>query len=135
MLNKLFVISLMFYYLIGSMLLPFGDFNNMKDLTSMYKHCKSTEEKDLTVFDFVTEHLIDIDCLFEAHESDEPDEKPHVPLQTQHQVQSYQIVFEMPSFKPQPSFEFIEIVKPIGNYISNYSFTKVSTIFHPPSLV
>lgn len=135
MIKRLSVISIMFYYLIGSMILPFGDFNHMKDLANMYRHCKSTEDQHLTIIDFATEHLIDLDCMFEIHEEEEAGEKPHVPIQTQHQMQNYQIVFDIATYKLQPTFEFIEIVKPIGNYISNYSFTKVSAIFHPPSLV
>ena len=41
----------------------------------MYKHCKSTEDKDMTPLDFITDHLINIDGIFDKHDN-EDEQKP-----------------------------------------------------------
>ena len=45
----------------------------------MYNHCKSTEDKDMTLIDFITDHLINIDRLFDKHDKGDS-QKPHAPV-------------------------------------------------------
>ncbi len=61
-----------------------GDFSVLNDIPKMYQHCKATEDKDMTPFDFITDHLINIDCLFDKHENGDS-QKPHAPYQYHHQ--------------------------------------------------
>ncbi|MEO8085734.1 MAG: hypothetical protein ABI763_02880, partial [Bacteroidota bacterium] len=56
-------ILILSYYVAVNLCLPQGDFSAVVDLPQMYRHCKSTENKDMTPFDFVTDHLINIDGL------------------------------------------------------------------------
>ena len=49
----------------------------------MYAHCKTTEDKDLSVLDFISDHLINIDGLFDAHNNGDH-QKPHKPFNFNH---------------------------------------------------
>lgn len=73
------------YYLLGNLLLPMGDFSAIVDLPAMYNHCKATEDKDLGPLDFITDHLINIDGLFDDHAHGDP-QKPHTPFPFHHQL-------------------------------------------------
>ena len=46
-----------------------GDFSMLNELPEMYSHCKATEDKDMTPLDFITDHLVNIDGLFDKHEN------------------------------------------------------------------
>ena len=73
----------MTYYFFGTFCLPQGDFSAIADLPKMYQHCKATEDKDMTPLDFLTDHLINIDGLFDKHDNGD-DQKPHSPIQFHH---------------------------------------------------
>ena len=64
----------------GNLLLPLGDFSALSQLPDMYHHCKTVEDPDMNLADFVTEHLLNLGEIFE--ENDEPDEHelPHSPI-------------------------------------------------------
>lgn len=49
----------------------------------MYEHCKKTEDKDMTAFDFITDHLLNIDGIFDKHDNGD-EQKPHSPVQYNH---------------------------------------------------
>ena len=66
--KKGLTVLLLLYYTFGSLILPDGDFSVLPDLPKMYQHCKETEHPDLTIFDFITDHLLNIDGLFDAHD-------------------------------------------------------------------
>jgi hypothetical protein len=59
-----------------------GDFAVLKDLPEMFRHCKATEDRDLDVFEFFTEHVFPIGQLIEGteHEPEEDGDKPHTPI-------------------------------------------------------
>ena len=125
---KLLAILLLSYHLFGTMCLPMGDFSMLADLPKMYQHCKATEDADLDVFDFVTDHLIDVDCFFDAHEEDE--QKPHQSSTFGHAAQ--QINFTTPVVD---NFFYEErVIKNIQSVlISNFIPTGfLATIFRPP---
>ena len=48
----------------------------LNEIPEMYHHCKSTEDKDMTPLDFITDHLVNIDGLFDKHENGD-EQKPH----------------------------------------------------------
>jgi len=122
-------ILLLIYYLSGTLLLPMGNFSAMLDLPEMYSHCKSTEDKDMTVVDFITDHLVNIDCILDKHDKGD-EQKPHTPIPLNHT--QIQVVFTAQQF-------IVSLIKPciieneypvfIDNfYLSGY----IPEIFHPP---
>lgn len=124
MLTRLISIALVTYYLLATFCLPQGDFSTIQDLPEMYAHCKATEDKDMTVFDFVTDHLINVDCLFDKHEKNDP-QKPHAPIQLHHQYVYY--CTSLKEFKIEECYgSFIgKVVIPARQnlYLSDYSFS------------
>ncbi len=118
-----------FYYLLGTVLLPGGDFSILPKLPAMYENCKLTEDKVMGPVDFITDHLINIDGVFDSHgQGDE--QRPH---QNHNRVSTNSTLFvfnlaqycqylnsfiEVPGFSPN-------IQKPILDGIS-------SDIFRPP---
>ncbi|MEJ7694386.1 hypothetical protein [Daejeonella sp.] len=87
-------IFLLVFYSFGSSCLPLADFSLLQYLPEMYQHCKATEDKDMAPLDFLTDHLINIDSLFDRH-SNGDEQKPHSPLQNQHI--SHFVVFQIPT--------------------------------------
>ena len=59
----------------------------LNEIPEMYHHCKSTEDKDMTPLDFITDHLVNIDGLFDKHENGD-EQKPHTPIQNVHHGQT-----------------------------------------------
>lgn len=117
------------FYALGTLFLPLGDFSLLQDLPQMYQHCKTTEDKDMTAIDFITDHLINIDSIFDKHENGD-DQKPHIPVQYHsQQLQTIYLiqVFEIPDANPivlNNKFpDYSEII-----YLSDYIFK----IFRPP---
>ena len=80
--QKFWVILLLVYFVSGTLLLPQGDFATLPDIPRMYAHCKDTEDKDLDVLDFVTQHLFMLDDVM--GEQPEPEDKPHQPVEFHH---------------------------------------------------
>lgn len=95
----------------------------------MYRNCKATEDKDMTPIDFLTDHLINIDCLFDKHGNGD-EQKPHAPYHFHHQkMQNYYSTQEFKATGNNISISQTEI--PIYKehlYRSNY----LSLIFRPP---
>lgn len=69
---------LLMFYAAGSLLLPGGHFELLKELPEMYRHCKATEDKDLTPLDFVKDHLTCFDALVDSHPPGD-EQRPHSP--------------------------------------------------------
>ena len=126
--TKFFAIILLSYHLFGTMCLPMGDFSMMADLPKMYQHCKATEDKDLTIVDFLTDHLVDVDCFFDAHEQDE--QKPH-------QSSSFSHVAQQINFTT-PVVDYLFFTEKLTEnlpqiFVSNFIPTDfLATIFRPP---
>lgn len=85
-LNKRFNIFFLVFYSLGTFCLPKGDFSVLQDIPEMYRQCKETEDKDMGPFDFITDHLLNIDGIFDKHKNGD-DQKPHKQKQIDHQVQ------------------------------------------------
>lgn len=89
--KKLMVLLILSYYSIGSILLPLGDFGIIPHLPKMYMHCKTHEHLDMTLVDFITDHLLNIDSVFDDHRLGD-DQKAHKPFKDQ-QNSTIQILF------------------------------------------
>ena len=63
-----------------------GDFAVIGELPQLYRHCQATEDADIDVIDFVTEHLTSVGCVLDGLEQDEHEhDQPHVPLTASYQ--------------------------------------------------
>lgn len=131
--NKGTSFFVLIYYALGQLILPCGDFSILPDLPKMYAHCKAMEDRDMTPFDFVTDHLVNIDGLFDAHDNGD-EQKPHQPFQLQHN--QFQVPYCLPVM-PEASME-IRLVMPFQKRISPiYQETALpsaylGSIFKPP---
>jgi hypothetical protein len=128
-LTRLISIALLSYYLLANLCFPQGDFSALSDLPEMYRHCKVTEDKDMTPLDFLTDHLINIDGLFDKHDNGDQ-QKPHAPFHFHHlQVQNYFTLHELRTTKTNISF--VQNIIPIyreNSYRTNFH----SQVFRPP---
>jgi hypothetical protein len=126
-------IFLLLYYSLGTIFLPMSDFSTLKGIPKMYEHCKATEDKDMTVFDFVTDHLVNIDGIFDKHENRD-EQKPHksVDFTIHHSVcQIFQEINTI-EFKNSTQFVASNQIK-ISNYKTSLSsFNIMASIFRPP---
>lgn len=97
----------------------------------MYQHCKETEDPNLTVLDFFTEHLIDFDEFLEGHEEDKS-EKPH--QSHVNQITNYCVQLVTPQQTISNARTYCEHTsqKKYSNYQNNYSFIFNGEILHPP---
>lgn len=127
--KKATYIFLLAFYSFGTFCLPMGDFSALNDILEMYRHCKATEDKDMTAFDFITDHLINIDCIFDKHDNGD-EQKPHTPIHFHHQQPPNYFLTQ--AFKVSESnISIIKVELPIyeeSNYYSNFH----SSVFRPP---
>lgn len=80
MIRKITLILTSLYFLAGSILLPQGDFSAISQLREMYHHCKTIEDPDLVLSEFITGHLLNLDCFFDMDEGPDEHELPHTPI-------------------------------------------------------
>jgi hypothetical protein len=126
-------ICLLIYYSMGSLLFPFGNFSAMLDLPQMYFHCKNTEHHDMNPLDFITDHLINIDGIFDSHD-DQDEQKPHQPFNFSHLAQPLYYHLPKPlechfmSFIPISNWKKKGFCKDDQQFVSSYTVK----IFHPP---
>ena len=120
------------YWVLGMFLLPNMDFSALQDIPEQYRHCKETEDKDMTVLDFITDHLINIDSIFDKHQNGD-EQKPHKPF---HYTQNASTI----NFANIPRCSIV-LIKPFPNLKINpfgllsfnpYTFNFFSSIFRPP---
>ena len=88
MMKNLIAIFLLVYFSLGVTCLPLGNFASLGDLPEMYRYCKAFEDKDMDTFDFVTDHLINIDGIFDDHGNGD-DQRPHTPFTFHHFTQQH----------------------------------------------
>ena len=125
---------MLFYYTIGSIILPYGDFGLMPELPKMFARCKNTEHHDMNIIDFFTDHLINIDCFFDAHDNDD-EQKAHQPFDFQHQPMQQLFCCLL-----SPTTICLKMEKPILNKSVKKAFYPIhfllagycASIFHPP---
>ena len=125
-------ILLLCYFVAGTMFLPEGDFSTLPDLPKMYADCKNFEDPDMNLSDFVTEHLFEINGMAGVfpEQADEPNERPHQPVQFHHQF--VRISFVAKQFKielQQPVAEAPQLIAHTDMvYLSDYTVS----VFRPP---
>ena len=110
-----------------------GDFSTVAHLPEMYAHCKETEDPDLNILDFVGEHLMNLDGIFEPH-GEADDDKPHetVVFVSQNQTISLNeaiLTFEFKNNSPLVGFFSLE---KIGFKKLSYFYNPNFYIFRPP---
>ena len=129
MLRQIAAILLLSFFAFGTLCLPQGDISAIANLPKMYQHCKATEDKDMTPFDFITDHLINIDGLFDKHDNGD-EQKPHTPIQYHH-VHG-QIAFVIYQFKI--SFNTpVKLISSIPIYTDRFYFFDYNPfVFRPP---
>jgi hypothetical protein len=124
---------LIIFYSLGTVFLPMGDFSAIGDLPKMYQHCKATEDKDMTPMDFITDHLINIDGMFDKHQNRD-EQKPHKPFEysIHYPISQFIQEFRYYDFKNHKTFVSSDQIK-ISNYKNTlYSYKVISAIFRPP---
>jgi hypothetical protein len=135
--KKVIILSSALYFLLGQMFLPNGDFSVMPDLPFMFAHCKATEDKDLSVLDFITDHLINIDGLFDSHNNGDQ-QKPHKPFNFNHLSNGFVLISqiikpEIIRFKSDVTIEMVdELPYSKQHFFQNHY---LSSIFRPPIFV
>uniref|UniRef100_UPI0040480F69 hypothetical protein n=1 Tax=Mariniflexile sp. TaxID=1979402 RepID=UPI0040480F69 len=119
-------------YATGTIVFPMSDFGLMGDMPRLYENCKDLEDKDMTVVDFFTDHLLNFDCMIDDHQNGDS-QKPHKPIKHN----NYQLLSRV-----LPEHPYIEIgnESPIrysdttifdyGDIL--YSNHVIFSIFHPP---
>jgi hypothetical protein len=108
---------------------PEGDFSLLTQLPALYLHCKETEDSDMDFIDFIKDHLINIDALFDKH-LDGDDQKPHQAFQfhnLQHTIAYIKTFLLVNVTKPIFLINKITLLKE-ECFHSNYTLN----IFHPP---
>ena len=126
-----FFIVFSFFYLFGTFCLPQSDFSTLVDFPEMYRNCKATEDKDMNLVDFVTDHLINIDGFFDQHlKGDE--QKPHSPKHIHHYLSQTCFIQTNEVFKPLNLYsEFFNLKK--SNYSANFYTSDYSkSLLRPP---
>lgn len=93
MMKRFAILAILLYYVLGTLLLPEGNFAALPALPDMYAHCKQHEDKDMNWMDFIKDHLVNIDCIFDPHE-DGDDQKPHQPYDFSNQNSIQLFVFK-----------------------------------------
>ena len=108
-----------------------GDFSSLQDIPDMYRYCKSTEKSDMTLFGFVTGHLLNLDGMSDKHDRHDT-QKPHTTPPKHHQ---HAKVFCVLAFNIQPGSKSLLQVKRADHYSSGYYLSDyVPDIFHPPTV-
>jgi hypothetical protein len=108
--------------------LPSADFSIIPHLPELYAHCKATEDKDMNIADFITDHLMNIDGMFDAHDNGD-EQKPHEPFNHQINYSFAFLIFHPLTELSQPKETIQErIVLPT----KTYHFDFIGNIFRPP---
>ena len=85
----------------------------------------------MTPVDFITDHLVNIDCLFDKHENGDS-QKPHTPISLTHKQTQTFFLTQVPSIREV--LVSVTVIKSAFFYQCSYSFNFPSYTFHPPSL-
>lgn len=125
---KTLVIILFAYFVAGAMFLPEGDFSTLPDMPKMYASCK-LEDPEMSLPDFISEHLLAIDGLIDD-DGAEPGEKPHKPIQFNHQFAQIIITAKQFSLQIQEAPVAEPQLSVPANSICLAGYT--ASVFRPP---
>lgn len=83
----------------------------------------------MTAIDFVTDHLLNIDSIFDKHEKGD-EQKPHQPKPTKHQVQT---IVSFVTYFTMTLVHFHSDVEKLPNFTENFLPSDyITKIFRPP---
>lgn len=129
MVRQLTTILLLSYFAFGTLCLPQGDFSAIADLPEMYRHCKATEHPDMTPLDFITDHLINIDGIFDKHENGD-EQKPHQSNPKQHHGQT---IISFVTYFTMTLVQFHGVTAKLPNFSDHFLPSDyITKIFRPP---
>ena len=136
--RKIPIILFILFYSAGTLLCPMGDFSCTKNIAQEYNQCKG-EDADIDAFDFVFEHLLNLESLFDQFETKTPEEKNDKPHQPFQQIQSLSqmpvVVSKHLHIESGPAYvaSYQRAVYPLckDDLIPSGFLTEV---FHPPSV-
>jgi len=120
------------YFLWGQIILPQGNFGLLPQLHSMYQHCRETEDKDMTPLDFVTDHLICLDGLFDSHANGD-EQKPHRKVISEIQFQP--VFISIPAIQTPVRLVYFFERFFLTYKASLYCFQGENVLFRPPILI
>jgi hypothetical protein len=120
---------LLIFFSIASLCLPMGNLTMMQNIPEMYSHCKSTEDKDMGPLDFITDHLLNIDALFDNHDKGD-EQKPHKPIQLETHCQPFVFVISTIILSIEPFYP--SLIKHNFQYENYYKLGFLSEVFRPP---
>lgn len=112
---------------LGAAFLPFGDLASLDHLPEWYAHCKEEEDADMTPLDFITDHLVNVDHLFDAHGSGDH-QRPHQPF---HLSVSPHLLF---GTLQTMNTLFLPAARTLQRHrgAPGYEYRVTVSIFHPP---
>lgn len=125
--RKLFCILILIYYSIGSLIFTASDFSIIPEIPQLYSHCKATEDKDMNFADFITDHLMNFDSIFDQHNNGD-EQKPH---KNGHQIINT-FVFLPPTISFSLNTKNTSSNEKIQTANNKYYFDFVGNIFRPP---
>lgn len=129
MIKSTIALFLAFYFLVGSTILPLGDFSLMGDLSGMYKsYCQITAEKP-DIFDFIGDYVMGGKYIFGHNKHDAP-LKSDGSSQYQHQATSF-LYYNVSRYQIHQTQEIL-IAKPIEKDDLLFSFNYTSKSLRPP---
>lgn len=124
-------ILLLLCFLVSTVCAPEADFSLLAQLPAMYRHCKTTEDPDMNFIDFITDHLINVDGIFDKHLPGD-NQKPHQPFQFHHLQHANTFIHAALQMNiAGPVFQLNNFKLP-GNKSFHSSY--ITYIFHPPNL-
>ena len=106
-----------------------SDFSKLIEIPAMYQTCKATEDVDMTPLDFITDHLVNIDGLFDTHDKGD-EQKPHAPNRTLHFGQTNVCLLSFFTFSILQFNKYED--KPLINLVNYFKSDYISKIFRPP---
>lgn len=108
-----------------------GDFSSLQDIPGMYRYCSSTEQGNLTVFNFVAGHLLNLDGMSDVRDHHDTQKSHTTPPRHHQHVKVVGVLAFALTPAPKTIFQF----NPAEYVIDDrYFFDFTSDIFHPPSV-
>lgn len=115
------------------MFFPHADFSVIGDWPEIYNHCKATEDKDLNLIEFITEHVSPIGQLIECveHDMGDNEDKPHVPMKVSSLSGTVMYCQTMQPLPLQSCYQ--PYTKPITGFKNKlFSTHHLTLVFRPP---
>ena len=127
--QRIAALFLLGYFGLGSMILPLGDFRTLADIPKMYVHCQTVEDTDMNAWDFVKDHLLNWDSLFDKHDNGDK-QKPHTPIPFTSVPQHLTCILFIPQYSIHAHTHIIAAMP--AHYVKAYTFNPMHNILRPP---